>query len=270
MRTVAHISDLHFGATDPVIVAALIDCLATLRPDVVAVSGDLTQRARRHQFVAARAFLDAVPFPQVVVPGNHDVPFYNMLARFARPLYRYRRFITSERHPSFVDDEIAIVGADTTRSVTIAEGGLRTRDVSRLSEQLTQAPVGAVRILVCHHPFDPLLGHRKRLTIPAPDAQAVNALVAGGVDVFLTGHRHLSYAGHTATRYQVQGRAAIVVEAGTATSVRVRGEANTFNVLRVGMGQVSAERWEWQREGRVFAVARTDEFVRVEAGWALA
>lgn len=269
MRTVAHVSDLHFGATDPVIVTALLECLATLRPDVVAVSGDLTQRARRHQFIAARAFLDAVPFPQVVVPGNHDVPLYNVLARFARPLYRYRRHITAERYPSFIDDEIAVVGADTTRSMTIAEGGLRTRDVRRLSEQLDQVPADVVRILVCHHPFDPLLGHRRRLTMPAPDAEAVNTLVTRGVDIFLTGHRHLSYAGHTAMRYQIQGRAAIVVEAGTATSVRVRGEVNTFNVLRVSGAGVSAERWEWQPEGRAFVPAQTEAFVRAESGWVL-
>ena len=96
MRTVVHLSDLHFGAADPAVVTGLLDCVARLQPHVVAVSGDLTQRARRGQFRRARAFLDALPQPQVVVPGNHDVPLYNLLLRFGDPLRGYRRYITEQ------------------------------------------------------------------------------------------------------------------------------------------------------------------------------
>jgi 3',5'-cyclic AMP phosphodiesterase CpdA len=267
MRTIVHLSDLHFGAVDPDVVSALIDYIPSLRPDVIAVSGDLTQRARSAQFRSARAFLDALPRPQLVVPGNHDVPLYNVLARFGEPLRGFHRHITSERYPCISDSEIAVIGADTTRSFTIQDGGLRPVDVGRLCALLGEVGAGAVRVIVCHHPFDPLVGRRARWTMPAPDAQAVNTLIARGADIFLTGHRHLSYVGHTAIRYQVQGRSAIVVEAGTATSIRGRGERNSFNILRIGGEQVVVERLEWDPAAGRFAVSHSERFDRAEEGW---
>src|SRR5687767_7113094 len=245
MRTIVHLSDLHFGAADPVLVSALIQEVTRLAPHVVAVSGDLTQRARRAQFRAARDFLAALPAPLVVVPGNHDVPLYNVFARFTTPLRGFRKHVVGEA-TQFVDDEVAILGADTTRAFTIKDGGLTERDVARLLQRLDTVASSAVRVIVCHHPFDQPRGRAARWTRPAPWNDAVSTLVARGVDLFLTGHRHLSFAGHTAARYQTSGRSAIVVEAGTATSVRARGEANAFNVVRVTRQQVEVERLEWQ------------------------
>ena len=267
MRTIAHLSDLHFGAAVPHIVEALTEAVATIAPDVTAVSGDLTQRARRNQFRHARSFLDTLPGPRVVVPGNHDVPLYNVLARFGDPLWAFRRHITPVRHPSFQDEQIAVVGADTTRSFTISDGGLRPRDVQRVSSFLEGAPASAIRIVVCHHPFDRPRTRSGRWTWPAPDAEAVNTLVARGADIFLTGHLHVTYVGHSAVRYQIAGRSAIVVEAGTATSHRMRGEVNSFNVLRVEGGRVSVERHEWNEGTKRFAAAAVDEFQQTETGW---
>ena len=267
MRTIAHLSDLHFGAAVPHIVDALIDTVRRLQPDVVAVSGDLTQRARRSQFLQARAFLDALPGARIVVPGNHDVPLYNVLTRFGGPLRRFRHHIERDHYPHIQDDEVVVVGANTTRSFTIKDGGLRPRDVRHLSAVLDTVPSDAVRIVVVHHPFDTPAGKAGRWTMPRPDAEAVNTLVARGADVFLTGHLHLTYVGHTATRYQVAGRAAIVVEAGTATSHRGRGEVNSFNVLRTERDRISVERWDWSEAAAAFAVAAVENFVRSDAGW---
>ena len=266
MRRIAHLSDLHFGAAIPEIVEALVATIARLEPHVVAISGDLTQRARRSQFRDARAFLDALRAPTIVVPGNHDVPLYNVLARFGDPLGSFRRHITAEAYPCYRDAEIAVVGANTTRSFTIKDGGLRPADVRQLSNVLDEAGPDRVRIVVCHHPFDPPAG-RGRWTAPAPDAEAVNTLVARGADIFLTGHLHLTYVGHTATRYQVSGRSAIVVEAGTATSFRGRGEVNSFNLLRVDGASVAVERHDWHAQTARFTVAAVDEFARSDTGW---
>lgn len=82
MRTLVHLSDIHFGRVDATIIEPLVALIAELKPDVVTISGDLTQRARSEQFQEARAFLDRLPNPQIVVPGNHDVPLYNVFARF--------------------------------------------------------------------------------------------------------------------------------------------------------------------------------------------
>lgn len=257
MRTVAHLSDLHFGAADRVLVRALVSCLRDMSPDAVAVSGDLTQRARRGQFREARAFLDALALPLVVVPGNHDVPLYNVAARLLFPLAGYRRYISRDHHPALDDEEVLILGADTTRTLTIKNGGLRPADVDRLAARLEASAPGAVKIVVCHHPFDRQSGRA-----------AMERLVASGADVFLTGHLHLSYAGHSAVRYGTADRSAIVVEAGTATSVRARGEANAFNLLRVERDRVSAERYEWMADRGAYAAAHRDEFARTAAGWA--
>jgi 3',5'-cyclic AMP phosphodiesterase CpdA len=267
MRIVAHLSDLHFGCADRRIAAELLAHLRQLAPDVVAISGDLTQRARRHQFREARAYLAQLPRPQIVVPGNHDIPLYNVLARFAYPRAGIVRYITSQRHPYYEDDEIAVMGADTTRSFTIKDGGLRPFDVRHLAAQLAAAGGARVRIVVCHHPFDPPRGRIGRLTWPRPDARAVADLVAKGADVFLTGHLHASYAGRTAIRYRAEGRAALVVEAGTATSTRVRGEPNAFNILRVGSAQIVVERLTWQHAAGCFATADTQTFTRTAEGW---
>src|SRR6187397_3032956 len=122
MRRVAHISDLHFGRTNPTVVAALILKLRDLAPDVVVVSGDLTQRARARQFQEARHFLDALDRPTIVVPGNHDVPLENLFDRFFRPFAKYRKYITEDLSPTFHDEELAVVGINTARSFTRASG----------------------------------------------------------------------------------------------------------------------------------------------------
>jgi 3',5'-cyclic AMP phosphodiesterase CpdA len=269
MRTVAHVSDLHFGATDARVVAALIATINDLRPDVVAVSGDLTQRARRWQFREARAFLDRLPGPQIVVPGNHDIPLYNPFNRFASPLQRFRDYITEDLNPYFCDSEIALIGANTTRSFTIKDGGLRPGDVSRMSTLLESLDDAIVRIVVCHHPFDPPAGRLGRWTRPRPDAAAMDALAAKGVDVVLTGHLHVAYTGHTAVRYKAAGRAAIVVEAGTAASTRVRGEANSFNVLRVDTDHVRVERLAWNEGTTTFGITDAVAFRRTTQGWSV-
>src|SRR6476659_8279173 len=105
MRTIVHLSDLHFGRANPSLNDPLISIVGKIGPDVVAVSGDLTQRARSHQFQQARSFLDALPKPQIVVPGNHDIPLHNVIDRFARPLDKFRKYITDETIPKYVDEQ---------------------------------------------------------------------------------------------------------------------------------------------------------------------
>src|SRR6266851_7829192 len=117
MRTLVHLSDLHFGHVDAQIIDPLIKAVSEIRPDLVAVSGDLTQRARSWQFREARAFLDRLPRPQIVVPGNHDVPLYDLYGRFVERLECYQRYITEDLEPEYVDDEVAVLGANTARSL---------------------------------------------------------------------------------------------------------------------------------------------------------
>ncbi len=127
MRTIAHISDLHFGRVDERLLDPLFAGLEAARPDVVAISGDLTQRARERQFRAAARFLARLRWPLVVVPGNHDVPLFNVFARFAHPLRGFRRHIAAEPTPFYADDEVAVLGINTARSLTWKAGSASTR-----------------------------------------------------------------------------------------------------------------------------------------------
>jgi 3',5'-cyclic AMP phosphodiesterase CpdA len=257
-RVVVHLSDLHFGRDDRRVVRALHDAVWTLSPSLVAVSGDLTQRARRAQFLRARAFLNGLPRPHLVVPGNHDLPLYNLVARVFYPLGGYTTYITRDLQPMFVDGPLWVVGINTTRPSAWKSGGVDPVALERLRASLRSAPPASIRILVAHHPFD------------APEqnpasTDALTALTSAGIDVFLTGHLHASYTGHTAHRYNAGGRTAVVVEAGTATSTRLRTEANAFNVIRVGADSIAVELRTF--EERAFVLRSSQRFSRTADGW---
>src|SRR6267378_2776618 len=154
MRTLVHLSDLHFGRVDEQLIAPLISAVTEINPDLVAVSGDLTQRARSQEFREARAFLDALPQPQIVVPGNHDVPLYNVFSRLGRPLDKYRRYITDDMQPFYADDEIAVIGINTARSLTTKYGRINERQIAAVRDKLCAYQGNVTKIVATHHPFD--------------------------------------------------------------------------------------------------------------------
>ena len=208
-----------------------------------------------------------MPQPQLLVPGNHDVPLHNVFARFLGPLRKYRRHMTDDITPFYVDDEIALIGTDTTRSFTIGGGGIRRRELRRILHLLKELPPSVVRVLVAHHPFDePHAGAPFGRARPGPEA--VEQLACEGIDVFLTGHLHVTFAGPTAKRYNVGGRSALIVEAGTAISTRVRGEPNAFNLLRVDRHAITVEHLVWDAMTRSFTNGESQRFAHTDHGWA--
>src|SRR5215208_2632872 len=130
MRKILHLSDLHFGRINPVLIDPLMRTVHELEPDLVAISGDLTQRARSYQFQQARSFLDALPKPQRVVPGNHDIPLHNLFARFVERLTKYKRYITDDLQPVYEDEELVIIGVNTARSSVFKGGRINISQVS--------------------------------------------------------------------------------------------------------------------------------------------
>ncbi|HEX3280953.1 MAG TPA: metallophosphoesterase family protein [Pyrinomonadaceae bacterium] len=266
MRTIVHLSDIHFGRIDEAVVGPLIETVRRLAPDIVAVSGDLTQRARSHQFKAARAFLDALPQPQIVVPGNHDVPLHNVFTRFIQPLHKYRRYITEDLRPLYHDDEMAVLGVSTARSFTIKGGRINEQQVAWMRDRLCSFDPEVVKIVVTHHPFDLPEGHDERHLVGRA-RMAMEELADCGADVFLAGHLHVSHTTHSAVRYKIKGHSALVIQAGTATSDRGRGEANSFNVIRVDRPRISVERLEWLPDQELFASAELENFRHTPDGW---
>lgn len=266
MKTVIHLSDIHFGSIDETIIDPLVAMIHDLAPDLVAVSGDLTQRARTDEFVEARAFLDQLPKPQIVVPGNHDVPLYNIFRRFAQPLKKYRRYITDDIAPLYVDEEIAVIGVNTARSLTIKGGRINEQQIAALRDKLCDLGDEVVKIVVTHHPFDLPLGNLDS-DIVGRATLAMKTLAECGVDVFLAGHMHLMHTGHTAERYKMPGHSALVIQAGTATSTRHRGEANSFNLIRIDGKAISVERFVWQPEILKFSSSTVEGFHSDGAVW---
>ncbi len=261
MRTLVHLSDLHFGRVDATLLDPLRALIHKIAPDVVVVSGDLTQRAKSEQFEEAKAWLDTLPGPQIIVPGNHDISLYNVFRRFLQPLTRYKRYITDDLDPIFVDEEIAVLGVNTARSLTFKDGRVNKEQIETIQAQLSGLPPNVTRIIVTHHPFDlPKTFDDDDLVDRAP--MAMTAFADCGVDLLLAGHLHTSHAGSTSERYQMSEYAALVVQAGTATSTRGRGEVNSFNVVRVEHERIEVDRYGWDDVGKEFSLMKTEPFLR--------
>lgn len=268
MRSIAHISDLHFGAADAFVAERLVEAIEAVRPDLIVVSGDLTQRARRSQFREARAFLDRLKFPQLIVPGNHDVPLYNVVGRFANPLENYRRYVTSDLEPFFSDAELAVAGVNTARALTIKGGRINKEQIEAVRSRMLAAWENALKVVVTHHPFDVAEGEDEN-AIVGRATLAMPAIASCGADVFLSGHMHVSHVGHTARRYDLpNGHSALIVQAGTAISSRGRGEANSFNILEFDRPSLTIHRLECPSPSEPFRTVSSEQFVRTAIGWA--
>jgi 3',5'-cyclic AMP phosphodiesterase CpdA len=265
LRTLVHLSDLHLGRLDPALLEPLISTVRGIRPDLVVVSGDFTQRATVRQFGAARRFLDALDARSLSIPGNHDVPLWNVAARFFTPLDRYKRFICVDLEPEYRDDEIVVVGVNTARSFAWGEGRINRAQVDKLIDRLSAAPRDATRIVVTHHPFDlpPGIGDERLL---GRARAAMARLASAGADLFLSGHLHLSHVSHSAERYRIAGHSALIVQAGTV-SMRGRGEEPSFNVLRLDRPALALGRFLWQPGSRRFVESAFGIYRRGSEGW---
>jgi 3',5'-cyclic AMP phosphodiesterase CpdA len=231
---IAHLSDIHFGANDPKIVSATEAWLQEQQPDLVIISGDFTQRARLSQFKEASVWLNRLRTAghrTLVVPGNHDVPLYDLARRFAAPLRRYKRYISNDLCPWFEDDHVAVLGINTARSLTIKDGRINHEQMALIEERFSRVSAEKTRILVTHHPLYSMpIGKGTELTeAVGRHEDAVAAVCRAGVHIALAGHFHRTYA--EAARKMVQNAGgALVIQAGTATSVRLRNdELQSFN-----------------------------------------
>jgi 3',5'-cyclic AMP phosphodiesterase CpdA len=263
MKTIAHVSDLHFGTVIPSIAEGLVADLQTLQPSLVVISGDLTQRARRGQFAEAKAFLQRLPQPQLVVPGNHDIPFFDVTRRFLSPLTRYREFISEEVNPVHADDELFVVGLNTARSFTWQSGRISEEQVCLLKETLQRAG-SRTKVLVTHHPFIPP-PYGAGIELVGRAGLAIPIMADGEVDLLLSGHLHQGYAGDIRAHYPLARRAIVAVQAGTATSGRTRNEPNAYNRITIEPNRITIEVRSWT--GTAFAPLHLTTYVRSTQGW---
>jgi 3',5'-cyclic AMP phosphodiesterase CpdA len=265
MRTLIHLSDLHFGRIDPPILDPLIAFIRATEPHLVAISGDFTQRARTVEYMAARDFLDKIPFPKIVVPGNHDVPLRNLFLRFVRSLDSYRRYICDDLQPFFADDEIAVAGVNTARALTWKDGRINRHQLRELRESFAAIKGEQTRIVVTHHPFDLPAGTHG--TVVGRSRLAMITLAQCQVDLLLAGHFHIADIGQTTKRYDMPGFSALIVSSGTSTSTRGRGQPNSLNVLRIEPRQITIDRRVWHSAEQAFELFSSEEFHCSKNGW---
>lgn len=229
-----HISDIHFG---PPHRPELDDAIRTLVErehfDALLVSGDLTQRATREQFTAARAFLQSLSVPQVVVPGNHDVPLWAVHERLTSPFGRYRRYLSNELEPTLRLPGAWIYGLNTAHGWTAKNGVFKQDSLAQCEAFFAAAPEGVLRVAVAHHHLLPAPGPLYD-PIAARAREGAYALARARIDVLVSGHLHHAFLGHTRAYYPKLEHNTIVVHSGTSMSRRGRGiehEANSLNVI---------------------------------------
>src|SRR4051794_7321907 len=235
MPRLVHLSDLHFGAHDEKLVAAVEKSVDELKPDLVVVSGDFTQRAKTEQFKEACEFLGRLQHSghEVLgVPGNHDVPLYDVLRRFLSPLARYRRFIDDNLCPFVELPGVAELGINTARSLTFKDGRINQEQVTFIRETFARTPRTSFRALVTHHRISARRGGGGAPPAIGWQELALDAIQDAGVDLLLAGHnRHAPT--HSAADLVTRAGGALVVQAGTAPSTRVREQEQSFNTIDV-------------------------------------
>lgn len=264
MTTLVHVSDLHFGRHDPALAAALLEDIEQLAPDAVAISGDLTQRARRREFEAAGQWIARLPAPVLVVPGNHDIPLFDVARRVLGPYHRYRRHVSPSLMPGLRGRGLALEGITTARRSRWKEGRIGVDQIQHLQAVFCGVPRGCLKVLVSHHP---LVGSEARgeWSAATRGARAVAVLERCGVDVLLSGHLHRSHAPDVPSHAETVDHAILVIHAGTAISNRLRGEANAYNVLRVEGPAVTLMVRAW--DGHRFVATDARRFVKGHGGW---
>ncbi len=259
MTTLLQISDTHFGTEQAPVVQALTALAHQLQPDVVVLSGDITQRARPAQFAAARAFADHLGAPLMAVPGNHDIPLFDVWTRLCRPYARYSAAFGADLEPVHRSADLLVVCVNTTRAWRHKHGEVSSPQIERVAALVQGAAPAQLRVVVVHQPVavprkqdepDLLRGH----------AAALQRWAAAGADIVMGGHIHLPYV------MALPGlpRPLWAVQAGTAVSARVRaGVPNSVNLLRWGAdsqpGCCRVEQWDYSAERAAFVRAKVSE-----------
>ena len=249
MSVLLQVSDTHFGTERAPVVEALVKLADELRPDLVVLSGDITQRARRHEFDAARRLVERLAAPALLaIPGNHDIPLFNLAARISDPYGAYARVFGRDLEPSYESADLLVLGVNTTRAYRHKHGEVSGKQIERVAARLKGATQEKLKIVVTHHPMHVPPGTDEENLLRGY-AEATRAWASAGADLVMGGHIHLPFVRQTDA-----GRPLWVAQAGTAVSRRVRagGEANSVTLVRCAAGVATVERLD--HDGSRFAL----------------
>lgn len=264
MIRILHLSDPHFGAADPLVASAFLSEAEKLAPDVTILSGDLTMRARRTELADAKAFVERLPRPRLVIPGNHDIPAFNQLFdRFFAPFKRYRHNFGANIEPIHTAPGLHVASVNSSKAFGLhadwSVGRFSRDELHRLDQRLSGAP-GTFRVLVLHHPLLAPHGHGRDVVQPLDELVAL--IAKHRVDLVLCGHFHQS---HLATIGAEKGWQCVVSQAATVCSTRLQGEPQGFHLIRVMEDAIEIDRYVHHVDS--FESDATFTFVRGDAGW---
>jgi 3',5'-cyclic AMP phosphodiesterase CpdA len=288
MLTLLQISDLHFGPLyRPEVGEALLRAAADMHVDVIVASGDFTQRAKSDQFAAARAFLDRLPaVPQIVVPGNHDIPLYRVYERLLNPYALYRQYISPELDTVLVRDDATIVALNTTAPLRkITDGQIKPWQLDFAQSAFRAAPAQAAKIVVAHHHFAPAPDSQRKRDATLGAQAALERFRRLGVELILGGHLHRSYTASSLDAFPPadnppasdgvsasdsfaasdSATGILIVECGTSTSSRGRGRErrkNSLNVIQLDDRTTTVTHWLFSPSAGSFAPASRHVFPR--------
>jgi 3',5'-cyclic AMP phosphodiesterase CpdA len=236
LTVLLQVSDPHFGTERPLVVEALVQLAWKLKPKALLLTGDITQRATRKQFSAARAFVERLNIPAVLaIPGNHDIPLFNLAARLLTPYGHYNRSFGTNLEPEYEDDAVLILALNTTRWYRHKDGEISLEQIERVACRCEGTRSDKYRMIVLHHPMA-VTSETDRENIIHGYYQAIRQWAAAGVDVVIGGHIHLPYVLPLHERWSELQKPIWVVQAGTAISHRVRpNTTNSVNIFRVGV-----------------------------------
>lgn len=274
---ILQVSDPHFGTDQTVVAEALQHLVQQLAPQVLVLSGDITQRARRDQFAAARAFVDALGIPQqLVIAGNHDLPLFNVVARAFWPYRGWRRAFGHELEPLLETPRLLVIGVCTTRRWRHKHGEVSPSQITRVASRLRAGHSGQLKLVITHQPLD-VVTRSDQNNLLRGHAAARAAWIAAGADLFLAGHIHLPHLralpGTEVDHCGLRQNLPMAVQAGTALSSRLRGRApNSVNVVELfapdAIGPNTAavrgvvRRYDYQTDTGGFGVAAELAYVR--------
>ncbi len=253
MIRLAHLSDIHFGGENIAATEGAVQRLHDEVLDAVVVSGDLTQFGELPEFAAARAWLDRLPTPRLVTPGNHDSPYLAFGERFFAPFERYARTIGPVDHQALVAEGLVLHGLNTARGVqpraNWSKGQISNAQVETALGTFAAAPADALKVVVLHHPLTEMLGGPMTGRVWG-GPKAAKRLAQAGVDLVLSGHIHAPFT----WSYPYGDGKTHAAGAGTL-SVRERGVPAGFNLVEADAEEIRIVALSWT--GRAFETSRT-------------
>ncbi len=257
MHVILHLSDTHFGTEREHVKDALIELSGELGPDIALFTGDVTQRARAKQFGNASLFLKSLKVDHVIaIPGNHDIPLFNLYQRFFNPYGNFKKTFGKATEPVFETDWVKVIGVNTTRPCRHKHGEISDSQIENVKNLLLTGNNGQLKIIMVHHPMGVLRKEDSKDILRGERNKALRIFAEAGADLILGGHIHLPYVMPVNRRQPADPTSPWIIQAGTAVSKRVRWNAeNSVNVLRyhrTGRRFCTVERWDYSHEIKKF------------------